>query len=61
MEEQSHTGGVDILIQSHREVWRVQVLVNIDLCIGSVAVQMLGLWGGEGYGFTLTAAVQHVV
>lgn len=61
MEEQSHTRGGDILIQSHREVWRVQVRTNMDLCIGSTAVQMLGLCGGEGYGFTLAAAVQHVV
>lgn len=56
--EQSRTGR-EILIVSHREVWRVQVHVNMDLCIYSLAVQMSGLLGGEGYRFKLTAAVQR--
>lgn len=53
------TPGGEVLIKSHREVWRVQVHVDMGLCIYSLAAQMSGSFGGEGYRFRLTAAVQR--
>lgn len=32
--------------------------VNMDLCIRGLPGQMLGLYGGEGQGFKLLAAVE---
>lgn len=46
MKEQSHTRG-KILIESHGEVWGVQVHVNMDLGIHSSEGQMWGYVEGK--------------